>query len=131
MKNRAERAILLAVVGLGVSATLAAASTRPVPWRPRAWQPPAPSFASTALRSDPEAGESAGLAGEIAAQRRALADVPVQLRPDGSRFARVGGFARRYTVASIAADGSLVEDCVHSEGEAKRIVEAAKPRKER
>jgi len=91
--------------------------------------------APSALRSDPDDGAPAsdrsGLSTEIAVQRRALADVPVQIRADGSRFARVGGHARQYTVARIAEDGSLVQDCVHSEAEASRLVAAPAPAKGR
>lgn len=123
---------LLITAAFAVPSLAGSATTgRAVSWRPRAWHPPERATAPTALRSDPDDGAPAtdlsGLSTEIRAQRRALADVPVQTRADGSRFARVGGHARQYTVARIAADGSLQQVCVHSEAEAKRLVAAPAP----
>jgi hypothetical protein len=68
-----------------------------------------------------------GLAEVIAARRHALAQVPVHLRADGSRYAVVGGLARAYTVVHVNADGSLSEECIHTEAQARALDRAATP----
>jgi hypothetical protein len=86
----------------------------------------APSGAGPAgIRFEPETGATSPmdeLAAQIAARRQALAQVPVQVRADGSRHAVVGGLIRGYTVATIGADGKLNETCVHTEAQAKALV---------
>lgn len=84
------------------------------------------------MRLEPDTGgaplpETAGLWLDAAARRRALADVEVQTRADGSSFAKLGGLARAYTVASIGPDGRLTQECVHSPEEALQRVQAATP----
>lgn len=53
-----------------------------------------------------------------------LADIPVQTRADGSRFAYLGGRLRSFTVVSIDGEGRLQQDCVHSEQAADAWVKA-------
>ncbi len=91
---------------------------------PRAWRPPAP-LVSGGLRAeaDPqEDGTGTSLAGRIAAARAAnmaaLAHLPVQFRPDGSRFVVLDGLLRAYAVARVGAGGRLEEDCADSEAKA-------------
>jgi hypothetical protein len=83
---------------------------------------------ATGLRLDPDQGAAPAAAAELGAQaearRQALANVPVRSRPDGSRYAVIGGLVRAYTVATVRPDGSLVEECVHSEEQAKQRVAA-------
>ena len=91
---------------------------------PRPWHPPT-ALAPVGLRTDVDPGGD-GLAdpmdGAFAAMRearaRALANVRVELRPDGSAHAVVGGLLRAYAVARLGPEGRLVEDCTHSEAEA-------------
>ena len=89
---------------------------------PRPWHPATP---LAGLRSDVDPGGD-GLAAPMEdafasmreARARALANVRVQMRPDGSGYAVVGGLLRAYAVARIGPGGRLEEDCAHSEAEA-------------
>ena len=100
---------------------------------PRAWHPPA-ALGLAGLRTDVDPGGD-GLAdpmdGAFAAMRearaRALANVRVELRPDGSAHAVVGGLLRAYAMARIGPEGRLVEDCTHSEAEALEWLVGPKP----
>jgi hypothetical protein len=97
---------------------------------PHAWHPPVAPLAA-GLRTDVDAPVSAlelpDAAAAHAARQRALANVRVQMRPDGSGFAVVGGLLRAYSVARIGDDGRLVEDCAHSEEEALKMIAAPPP----
>lgn len=101
--------------------------------RPRVWQPPSVATRPVAgMRLEPETGgaplpDTVELWLDGAARRRALAKVEVQTRADGSSFAKLGGLARAYTVASIGPDGRLTQECVHSAEEALHRVGAATP----
>lgn len=91
---------------------------------PRPWHPATP-LASVGLRTDVDPGVD-GLAAPMEdafaamreARARAFANVRMQVRPDGSAYAVVGGLLRAYAVARIGPEGRLVEDCEHSEAEA-------------
>ncbi len=94
---------------------------------PRAWQPLITTAQRTpGMRLEPDTGETVDPAtlSPLGAQRTThpLADIPVQTRADGSRFAVLGGRLRSYSVVSIAPDGRLIPDCVHSEQEAVDLV---------
>ena len=96
---------------------------------PRAWQPLITTAPRTpGMRLEPDTGETVDPAtlSPLGAQRTThpLADVPVQTRADGSRFAVLGGRLRSYSVVSIAPDGKLIPDCVNSEQEAIDLVRA-------
>lgn len=130
---------LLLVLGLlAASAPLGAApapsETRVASWRPRAWRPPARTApAAVGMRFEPESGPAVPgeLEAQEAARRQALADVPVHTRADGSRYAVIGGLVRSYTVVHVGADGRLVQECVHSEEQARARVAATAGSKER
>lgn len=97
-----------------------------------AWHPSGTIAPAAGIRIDPEAGPPGGLtdlASTIAARRRALANVPVVRRPDGSRYAVVGGLVRGYTVARIQPDGSMIEDCVETETQARQLAAPTTERK--
>jgi hypothetical protein len=96
---------------------------------PGPWRLPARA-ALAGIRFEPESGEtskelSGGAFSADDAALRARAEASVRLMPDGSRHAVLGGALRRWTVATIDDQGRLVQDCVHSEAEARRIIEAA------
>ncbi len=93
------------------------------------WRLPAPS-APSALRFEPETGEAAAeLAPNApkgaASTLRARAEASVRTLADGSRHAVTGGALRAWTVATIDAQGRLVQDCVHGEAEARQRIELA------
>ena len=96
----------------------------PGPWR-------LPARATLAgIRFEPESGEtskeiSGGAFSADEAVLRSRAEANVRTFPDGSRHALLGGALRRWTVATIDDHGRLVQDCVHSEADARRIIEAA------
>ena len=96
----------------------------PGPWR-------LPAHATLAgMRYEPESGEAPGddaataFAGGEAALR-ARAEASVRTLPDGSQHAVLNGALRHWTVATIDDQGRLVQNCVHSETEARHVVEAA------
>jgi hypothetical protein len=91
---------------------------------PRPWSPPAAPVLG-GLRTDVDAPlgpagtpTEAELATMRAARSTALARIPVQVRPDGSSFAVLGGLVRAYAVVRIGADGRLENGCADSETEA-------------
>jgi hypothetical protein len=98
---------------------------------PGPWQPPARAdLARLGMTLVPETGEpsvNANLdAGALtAAQARARAQGTLRTFADGSRHVLTGGAIRSWTLARIDEDGRLVQDCVHSEAEAVRRVNAA------
>ena len=102
---------------------------------PSAWQMPAAVATSAGITFLPDTGEPLELpelptqALTMTSQDRALARVPVLEHADGSRHAVLGGALRAYSVVHIAADGRLVQDCVHTTEEAEAIVGAKSPRK--
>ena len=62
------------------------------------------------------------------ASARARAESQVRTAADGSRHAVLGGAIRSWTVATIDDQGRLLQDCVKSQTEAqKRIDATAKP----
>lgn len=94
---------------------------------PRAWHPLITTATRTSgMRLEPDTGETVDPAtlSPAGVQRTThpLADIPVQTRADGSRFAVLGGRLRSYSVVSIAPDGKLIPDCVHSEQEAIELM---------
>ena len=97
---------------------------------PGPWQLPA-HVARAGMRFEPETGEAAAdLAGAAAfktseASLRARAEANERTFPDGSRHAVLNGAIRSWTVATIDDQGRLIQDCVHSEAEALRHIEAA------
>jgi hypothetical protein len=106
----------------------------PLHWRPRPWQPPSALAGATArvavhLSSNTPIGMTDGDVTALQiARRAALAGVRVQTRPDGSRFAIVGGLMRSFAIVTVGPDGRLSGDCVQSEAEAlRRIGTAAAP----
>jgi len=94
---------------------------RAVPYRPRAWSPPplrsAAHFAPGIAEGDPAA--EAGAAGLAGARAAARSGVVVEMRPDGSRHAVLGGAFRVWSVASVDEHGRLRLECVGSEAAAK------------
>jgi hypothetical protein len=88
------------------------------------------------MRFDPETGEVAGeLAGAGSLKvsddaLRARAEAGVRTMPDGSRHAVLNGALRSWTIATIDDQGRVVQDCVHSEAEARQRVEAANAAKQ-
>lgn len=96
---------------------------------PSAWRPlVATAPIAPGMRFEPDTGEAIDPAtlSPVGLQRTThpLADIPVQTRADGSHFAVLGGRLRSYSVVSIAPDGKLIPDCVHSEQEAIELVRA-------
>jgi hypothetical protein len=100
---------------------------------PRPWQPPL-AVVGVGLRTDVDPGR-VGLGPNIdeafaamrEARARALANVRVEVRPDGSGRAVVGGLLRAYALVRIGPDGKLVEDCAHSEADALERLGAPVP----
>jgi hypothetical protein len=127
--------LLLALGFVMVSGAAAPATPAPaaaargalVPWQTRAWHTPVAVAAGVSGSERRPAGtpDLTELAAQMAARRAALARVPVQVRANGSRFAVVGGLARRYLVARVGEDGALSESCVESEADAERLVRPA------
>ena len=82
------------------------------------------------MRFDPESGEAAAAVSTSAAaardaELRADAESRVRLLPDGSRHAVLNGALRSWTVATIDDQGRLIQDCVHSEAEARQRIQSA------
>ncbi len=105
--------------------------------RPRAWQPPARALApAVRVAIDPETGALTSLpvgpldASELNAVRAneaALARLQPVVRADGSRFLRLDGLLRAYTVVRVGPDGRLVSDCAESPAEVLRLMHAPLP----
>jgi hypothetical protein len=82
-----------------------------------------------AMREEPAAGEAVELpaqaarAATVASLRRA-AEANIRRHADGSRHAVLGSAFRSWTVAHIAEDGRLVQDCVDDLDEANARVRA-------
>ncbi|NOT34684.1 MAG: hypothetical protein HOP12_11015 [Candidatus Eisenbacteria bacterium] len=145
MRALSSAVFLLALTGLtGIAlateiAPVASSPRHPLLYlHPRPWQPPQlpppPQPPEAGLRAafDPITGEwiePAPLDAEKLAFARAatLADIPVQIRADGSGFAVLGGRLRAYSMVRIGSDGELEFDCVHSEAEAIARVRESEP----
>ena len=114
----------------GSPASPPASASNVVRLHPGPWQCPSTVFRA-GMRFEPETGEApADLAGAGAlmtseASLRARAEAGARLFPDGSRHAVLNGAIRSWTVATIDGRGRLIQDCVHSEAEARRQIEAA------
>ena len=132
---RSPLATLLLLATVAVAHAEPAAKTRAhsgdilLRLHPGVWRPlvaAAPSMPG--MRIEPETGEVVDPAtlSPLGAPpgTHPLADVPVQTRLDGSRFAVLGGRLRSYSVVSIGANGQLFPECVHSEQEAIELVRA-------
>jgi hypothetical protein len=128
--------LLLAVAALSPASahdSAPAAVRHPlVAWRPVAWRPaPAPALsAGMRVELDPATGELVApgatrlpLATAVRAAREA--GLTVVTRADGSRSVVVGDRLRKWSVARVGADGTLEQECVHSEAEAIARVRAA------
>jgi hypothetical protein len=132
------RLVLLCLLSLAALPAWAGAPAPPPPHsaanllrlHPAAWQLPA-SAARAGMRFEPETGAAADDPAAVGSLRagdrtlRPLAVENVRTLADGSRHLAVNGALRQWTVASIDAQGRLVQDCVHGEAEARRRVEAA------
>jgi len=107
------------------------ATGRAVPYRPRAWSPPSlPNAAHVApgiTEGDPAA--EAGAAGLVGPARASRSGIVVEMRPDGSRRAVLGGAIRMWSVASVDERGRLQLECVGSEAAAKAHVDRAGTRR--
>jgi hypothetical protein len=114
----------------GAPGVCPASAANVVRFHPGPWQLPS-SVARSGVRFEPETGEAAtDLPGTAAfmsseAALRASAEANVRTFPDGSRHAVLNGAIRAWTVATIDDQGRLTQDCVHSEAEARRLIEAA------
>ena len=97
-----------------------------VPFRPRPWSPPS---VRTAGMTAGDPAVEAGAPGTLGPSRaQALAGVTVEIRPDGSRHAVLGGAIRAWSVARVDECGRLQLDCVSSEAAAtSRVRRAAAP----
>jgi hypothetical protein len=100
---------------------------------PHAWQPAVGTTRGVAgMTLTPETGASAAPPpadpNALEAYRSALANIPVHVRSDGSRYAKLGGLVRAYMVASMTPDGRLKQACVESRPEALARVRAGAPR---
>ena len=103
-----------------------------VHWRPLAWTPPAAECGAQAndlgmppVRARSVEGEVQSLPDIRAAAR---AGIRIRTRPDGSRYAIVGGAFRAYMIATFDADGVAQASCVDSLAEALRSVAEANTR---
>lgn len=95
---------------------------------PGVWTPPASVPAvRRAVRFDPDGGEAppASPASGAATITRAQAEASVRVAADGSLHSVVGGALRRWTVASVGADGRLRQECVHGRSAAIARIRAA------
>ena len=128
--------LLLAVTTSGPASahepTSAAVHHPLVAWRPVAWRPaPAPAIsAGMRVELDPATGDlvtpgATRLPLETAVRAAREAGLTVLTRADGSRSVVVGDRLRKWAVARVGADGSLAQECVHSEAEAIARVRAA------
>lgn len=122
---------LLAAVpaSAGTSATAPPSAANVLRLHPGPWQLASAHLLPAGLRFEPETGEAASdLAGTLkssAASLRARAEANVRVLADGSRHAVLNGALRSWTVATIDDQGRLVQDCVHTEAEARRRIGAA------
>jgi len=122
-------AFALATAVLAPSSVLASecaparAEPTKVPFRPRAWSPPsAPTTARSAtgmIEGDPTNLARPG------SRAAALERIVVEVHPDGSRHAVLGGAIGAWSVAGVDERGRLHVDCVGSEAEAKARVREA------
>ena len=100
---------------------------------PGAWR--MPGAVALGVRFEPETGEASVVEGLPAtnavalapsqAEARVLAAANATRHADGSRHAVLGAAFRSYEVVTIEEDGTLHQDCVSSEAEARARVEAA------
>jgi hypothetical protein len=104
---------------------------RTVPYRPRAWSPPplphAARVAPGITEGDPAA--EANAAGLVGPARAARSGIVVEMRPDGSRRAVLGGAIRMWSVASVDEHGRLQLECVGSEAAAMARADSAGTRR--
>ena len=98
-----------------------------VPFRPRAWSPPV-ARAVARLAPGMIEGDAVAEPGPGRSRAESLAGVVVELRPDGSRRAVLGGAIRAWSIATVDEQGRLRLDCASSEAAAKARVRAAGPR---
>jgi len=106
----------------------------PGPWR-------MPGTVVMGMRFDPENGEAFVVEGTPGAHALALSPSQAEARvlaaqnatrhADGSRHAVVGNAFRSCEVVTVEADGRLTEDCVSTEAEAMKRVEAGAPKQVR
>ena len=108
------------------------AASRPVSFRPRAWQPPAAAARFAAVAPAPGMVEGSGPfplplgpSGLGRTRAEAIAGVKVEVRADGSRHAVLGGSIRAWSVASLGEKGELQMDCASSEAAAIAKARAA------
>ncbi len=139
---RAPFAAGLALLVLSAVASAAPPTLAPAPSasifrhaHPRAWRFPVPLAAGLRAAVDPETGtwtsELPATAADAVAQQAeaarqaALARLQAVTRADGSRYVRLDGLVRAYTVVHVGPDGRLDADCVESGPEALRSVLSA------
>src|SRR5438552_2534562 len=125
--------VVLAACALVVPSAYAAPASPLVHWRPCAWTPPAAAecgapasdLGRPPVRARSVEGEVQSLPDVRAAARAAI---HIRTRPDGSRYAIVGGAFRAYMIATFDADGAVQASCVGSRAEALRRVAEANAR---
>ena len=131
MRNVLPCLVLIAVLAVPASALASPppSAANLVRFHPGPWRLPVQPGLS-AMRFDPETGEKpAALAlapgATDAATLRARAAANVRTFADGSRHVVLNGALRSWTVATNVDDGRLVQDCVHSEADARQRIETA------
>jgi hypothetical protein len=110
-------AALASAPALAADSTPAATGPR-VPFKPRAWSPP-PAVAAAHTTSAMTEGLPADAGAPGPSRAQALSRVVVEMKPDGSRHAVLGGAIRAWSVASVDEHGQLRLECVNSEAAAK------------
>ena len=124
--------LLIATCATVVSSASAAPASPRVYWRPVAWTPPATECGAPASELATLPVTARSVDGEVPSLPdvgAARAAIRIRIRPDGSRYAIVGGAIRAYMIATFDADGGVQASCVESRAEAlRRVAEAnAKP----
>ena len=118
-------ALVLATCAAAVSSASATRASALLRWRPCAWTPPvaaAPTSANMPATAPMVDGEIPSITAGPMAER---ATIRIGTRPDGSRYAHLGGALRTYVIATFGADGGPQVSCVDSRTEALRLVTGA------
>ena len=120
--------IALAQTGHAPPSAVNLVRLHPGPWR-------MPAAVVAGMRFEPETGEASVVEGVPStnavalapsqAEARVLAAANITRHADGSRHAVLGAAFRSYEVVTIEEDGTLRQDCVSTEAEARARVEAA------
>lgn len=124
--------LVIATCAAVVTPAHSASASPRVYWRPHAWTPPTTECGTPASDLGIAPVPARSVDGEVQSlpdvRAAARAAIRIRIRPDGSRYAILGGAFRAYTIATFDADGVVRASCADSREEALRRVAEANAR---